>query len=124
MRKKEDKKRILIVDDDPAILDALRIVLEMEGYEVITLSSTDKIYKEVRSRKPSLILLDIWLPGGIDGTEVTRFIKAQEDLSHISVILISAVSNIRKMFKNSHADDFLAKPFDIDDVIEKANKYL
>src|SRR3989344_2911031 len=99
MRKKEDKKRILIVDDDPAILDALRIVLEMEGYEVITLSSTDKIYKEVRSRKPSLILLDIWLPGGIDGTEVTRFIKAQEDLSHISVILISAVSNNRNVAK-------------------------
>lgn len=123
MSKKKTKKKILVVDDDPAILESLEIILEMEGYKVIPLLNTDKIYKEIRRHKPSLILLDVWLSGGVDGTEITRFIKAQNEWKNVPVILISALSNVEKAAKSSYADDFLAKPFEIDDVIDKVNKF-
>jgi len=123
MSRKKAKKKILLVDDDRGILDSLEIILEMEGYEVRSLVSADGIYKEIRLHKPSLILLDIWLPGGVDGSEISRVLKTQEEWKHIPVILISAVSNIERVLENSYADDFLAKPFEIDDVIDKVEKY-
>lgn len=123
MSEKKDKKKILVVDDDRGILDSLQIILEMEGYEVIPLLNADRIYKEIRLHKPSLIILDIWLPGGVDGAAVARFLKSQEKWKNIPIILISAISNIEKVLEESFADDFLAKPFEIDDVIDKVEKY-
>lgn len=96
----------------------------MEGYKVIPLLRAERVYKEIEAHKPSLILLDIWLPGKIDGAEIARLIKTQEEWKHIPVILISAISNIEKALESSSADDFLAKPFELDDVIEKVNKYV
>ena len=124
MSERKVKKKILVVDDDPSILDSLQIILEDEGYKVISLLRADRIYKEIRLHKPSLILLDVWFPDGIDGAQITRFLKTQEECKHIPVILISAISNIEKVLENSYADDFLAKPFEIDDVIDRVKKYI
>lgn len=123
MKKKKIKKKILVVDDDREILDSLQIILEEEGYKVIPLLNPDRIYDRVVLHRPDLILLDVWFPHGIDGGEVASVLKSDKTTRNIPIILISAVSNIETLVKSSYADDFLAKPFEIDDVIEKVEKY-
>ena len=117
------KKRILIVDDDLSILECLQIILEEAGYEVVALSDGGNVLIKIIEANPHLVLLDIWLSGGVDGREITRKLKSGKDTQHIPVILISALSNIERLVKNSYADEFVAKPFELDDVLQKVGKY-
>ena len=118
------KKRILFVDDDIAILDSFKILLESEGFEVETDSSGDTISELVKRKvKPDLILMDVLL-SGTDGRDLTRFIKENNAVKHIPVILLSAHSSLSGMANKFGNEDFLEKPFDIDILIDKINKLI
>jgi two-component system cell cycle response regulator DivK len=80
---------ILIVDDDPANLLLTRSVLEREGYEVIGAGSADQARTLLSNRRPSLILMDIQLPG-IDGIEFTRELKGNRETSEIPIVILTA----------------------------------
>jgi two-component system alkaline phosphatase synthesis response regulator PhoP len=108
-------KKILIVDDDEAILEAVRIAIESEGYNVKTLVDGDKIDQVVRSFKPDLILLDLLLSGR-NGSEITQELKSYPDIKNIPVVIISAHPAAKTTAFAGGADDFLAKPFDLDDL--------
>jgi DNA-binding response OmpR family regulator len=112
-------KRILVLDDDIAILDALNDVLEYSGYTVSTLSSADVLFERIQEFKPDLILLDVMLAEQ-DGREICRRIKQSLGISNIPVILISATHNLSQcLTPNGGPDDFVAKPFDIDTLLHK-----
>lgn len=111
------KKKILIADDNPAILEALSLMLQDVGYDITTVSD-DKIIKQVVALKPDLLLLDIWLSGQ-DGREICKILKNRSDTKHIPVILISANKDTSVIAKEAGADDFLEKPFDMDDLLAK-----
>ena len=113
--------RIFVADDDQAILDSTQLLLEFEGHEVITASSGDAIHK-IESNLPDVILLDIWL-SGTNGVEIARFLKAQEDTSHIPIILFSANRNIESLAKEAGVEDTLTKPFDMETLLQKIQKY-
>lgn len=115
-------KRILVVDDDLAILEVIKIILDEKGYEVATATDSVSLYDEIKDKKPDLILLDIWMSGQ-DGQEITKFLKANGDTCNIPIVMISANNEGLKMAKDSGADDFLAKPFDIEDLLSKVDKY-
>src|SRR3989344_4970535 len=117
-----NSKTILIVDDDTAILDALSSMLISEGYDVITDTGTDVLNK-VKGYLPKIILLDVLLSGR-DGRAICKKIKQQQNLNTIPVILISAHPQIRATYKEYGADAFLAKPFDIDDLLDLIQKYV
>jgi CheY-like chemotaxis protein len=110
------KKRILVADDDPGILDALQIMLEEEGYEVDVTANGETV-KKVYENLPDLILLDIWM-SGMDGRDICKHLKGQEKTSHIPIIMVSANRDVEQMAKAAGADGFIAKPFQMDELLE------
>lgn len=104
-------KRVFIVEDDPSILDAAKMILEREGYEV-TLFTHGEPLLEPLDTVPDLIILDKQL-SGVDGIDVARHLKTQESTSHVPLIMVSANPNISTLAKNAGAEEFLEKPFDV-----------
>jgi DNA-binding response OmpR family regulator len=117
-------KKILAVDDDSDILDVIRIILEEEGYEVFTLANGKHVFDVVEENDPDLILLDVML-GGLDGRDICRALKEHESFKKIPVVMISASHNLNNLLLMPGApDNFLAKPFDIDRLIEMVKSEL
>lgn len=115
-------KKILIVDDDPAILDATQMLLELEGFVVQAALKAETVYG-VDYGSIDLILLDIWLSGH-DGLEICKYLKKNPKTQTIPIIMVSASGEVQKATKEAGADDFLAKPYEIDDLVEKIKKNL
>ena len=118
-----DKKKIFIFDDNLQILELCTEILDDLGCEVKTSPTTNQIVDQVRDFMPDLIFMDNWLPD-ISGIAATQLIKANPELKHIPVIYFSANSNISELADEAGAEDFLAKPFDIDLFEDKVKKFL
>src|SRR6516165_4336848 len=103
-------KKILVVDDDPDILDAVQIVLEFAGYEVKTTEKGEyaENLRDTNGGFPNLIILDVLLSGK-DGRLICQKLKSQHDTKHIPIIMISAHPNATQSVAAVGADDFLAK---------------
>lgn len=114
-------KKILVADDDPAILDAIKIILEMEGYKVDTTVNGETVAK-MFEEPPHLLLLDIWMSGQ-DGRDICKALKAQHSTKNIPIIMVSASRDIEQSALNAGADDFLAKPFEIKDLLQKVKQH-
>ena len=109
------------MDDDHDIVDIIKIILEDEGYEVNTLTNGRDVLKSIENDRPDLILLDVML-GGIDGRDICKAIKSDVLLSSIPIVMISASHNLHNLLtEKGSPNDFLAKPFDIDNLIKKVN---
>lgn len=117
------KKKIFIFDDNLEILDLCSEILEDLGFVVHTSPTTNNIEDQVHKISPDLIFMDNWLPD-ISGIEATKLLKSNDDLRHIPVIYFSANSKIDELAKEAGADDFIAKPFDIDYFEDLVKKYL
>lgn len=115
------KKRVYVADDDPAILEIITMILEDEGFEVET-SADGRSLQEDGVITPDLVLLDIRMSGS-DGGEICRNLKSKADTKNIPVILVSANKDITTIAKNCSANDFLPKPFEINDLIQLTRKY-
>ncbi len=116
------KKKILVADDNPAILDALRIMLEEEGYEVETTVNGATV-QDMKQPLPDLLLLDIWM-SGIDGRDVCKLLKGAAATKHIPIIMISATKDIAQIAKDSGADDCISKPFQMEHLLAIVAKYV
>jgi DNA-binding response OmpR family regulator len=116
------KKKILIADDNPAILDALKIMLEEEGYDVET-TVDGATARDMREHLPDLLLLDIWM-SGIDGRDICKHLKSAAATRHIPVIMISATKDIEQIAKDSGADDFISKPFQMEHLLAMVAKHV
>lgn len=116
------KKKILVADDDPSILEAIQLILEDSGYEVVTTVNGETIY-QMEKEYPDLLLLDIWMSGQ-DGSDICRFLKSRETTKDIPVIMISANKDTQAIAKEAGADDFITKPFEMDDLLEKVAQYV
>jgi CheY-like chemotaxis protein len=114
-------KTVLIADDDLAIVDVLGILLEEEGYAVAMITGGDVI-QETQRVQPDVILLDVRLSGQ-DGREICRSLKRQDETKGIPIILVSANHDLPAIAQEAGADDHLAKPFDIDDLLTKIAIY-
>jgi len=119
-------KKILVIEDDKDIRDTIVYVLEEEKYEVIS-SEDSKILRSVTDIKPDMILLDNWLTewkSDANGEQLSRELKSNPATSHIPVIIISAVSNIKDIAKAGLADAYLRKPFDLTELTALVKKHL
>jgi len=121
MRSKQ--KKIFVVDDEPDILEFLQDLLEGEGYTVAITDNAEYIEKLHADGLPDLILIDVLLSGK-DGREIIMYLKSQEATRHIPVIMFSAHPSAEKTASAAGADDFLAKPFELDEVLAKIAKYV
>lgn len=115
-------KRILVVDDDPDILEVFQVALESENYSVFPLLSQRYIFKNIRDFNPDLIILDIML-NGMDGRAVFKELRLNPDTENIPVILASARYDESYISSQKyHPDDYLEKPFDMGEMLQKVNK--
>ena len=117
------KKRLLVVDDEQDILEFLKIILEEDGYTVDTTDKDDYQEKLNNDILPDLILLDMLLSGK-DGREIVKYLKMQEETKHIPIIMFSAHPGAQEITRQAGADDFVAKPFEIDLLLNKIAQYL
>ena len=108
-------KRVLILDDDPDILQICAIVLKKKGFDVSTLNNSNQVLEQVQSYQPDVILMDNWIPGP-GGIEATRMLKLSPETHDIPVIFFSANSNVTALAREAQADYFLQKPFDINEL--------
>ena len=116
--------KILIVEDDPDITLALSSILEDAGYTVVTTDGAlDPLPANDTTTLPDLILLDMLLSGQ-DGRELARRWKSQPSTWHIPIIMLSAHPDAAQEAKAAGADDFLAKPFEMDELLTRVSKHL
>ncbi|MDQ6761998.1 MAG: response regulator [Bacteroidota bacterium] len=115
-------KTILVADDDLAILEAMQMLLEDDGYDVIT-TANGKDVKKLCGKKPDLVFLDIWM-SGIDGKVICRQIKEDPATSEIPVVMFSANRDTKEISLECGADDFILKPFEIKDLLALVHKYV
>ncbi len=116
------KKKILIADDDPSICDSVKMMLELEGYDVDTTVDGETIYK-MEKEYPDLLLLDIWMSGQ-DGRDICKYLKKEAHTKHIPIIMVSASRDIKTSAQEAGADDFLEKPFEQEELLKKILKHI
>jgi DNA-binding response OmpR family regulator len=114
-------KQIMIADDDDAILDALGAMLEYKGYDV-RLVLNGKGLTEMEHELPDLLLLDIWM-SGVDGRDICKKLKAASKTAKMPIVLISASKDIHSSAIEAGADDFMAKPFEIEELYKMIELY-
>lgn len=112
------EKNIYLVEDDADIRELIRYLLSKYGYNVFQCATAHIFREKMNERLPDLIILDIMLPDG-NGVDICAEIKSNEATRHIPVLLMSANINNALKFNESAAEDFISKPFNIDDLLEK-----
>jgi len=117
-------KRILVVDDNTDILQIVKIILENNGFEVVVTPNGEETLLKTETFHPQLILMDVFLSSGIDGREICKTLKANSETKDIPVILFSAQVKMEDGFKSWGADDFIAKPFEVKELINKIKSHL
>lgn len=110
--------KVLIVDDNSDILWVVETVLKRYGFEVLALPKGEDVLPKTKLFSPDLILLDVFL-SGIDGIEVCNKLKDNPKTKDIPVIMFSAHTNFEEVQKFCKADDFIAKPFDVSELVNK-----
>ena len=116
-------KQIMIVDDDKNILEFMHLALAFEGYDV-RVSTTGKDLQQVQPGElPDLILLDVKLIDE-DGRVICKQLKTNEQTKDVPIIMLSAHVSERKLREECPIDDFLAKPFELDILLDKVEKHL
>lgn len=111
-------KKILIVDDEVEILEALRIVLEARSFLVETISDPVVVEKVLSGLNPDIIFIDLSMPN-IDGSVVTRKLKKNPATSSIPVVVMSAHTDTEQRAIDAGADGHLEKPFQVKDFLAK-----
>lgn len=116
---------ILVVDDDSAILDAMQLMLEDEGYDVRVTEKAGcaESLPVGNGGLPDLIILDVLLSGK-DGRAICRQLKSRPETRHIPIVMISAHPDAARSVREVGADAFLAKPFSVDALLDTVTALL
>jgi two-component system response regulator RpaA len=117
--------KILIIDDDPAILELVSVNLDMAGYEVWRANDGIKGQAMAMQLLPDLVILDLMLPN-VDGFTVCQRLRRNERTAEVPILMLTALSNLKDKIEgfNSGADDYLTKPFEIDELLVRIRALL
>lgn len=120
-----ESRRILVIEDDPDILEILEYNLANEGFEVVCAIDGERGLREAAANKPSLILLDLMLPG-IPGLEVCRRLRAASNTRDVPIIIVTAKGEEADTVAGLEvgADDYVSKPFRIRELVARVNAVL
>lgn len=120
--------KILVVDDEPDIREVVGIVLETSGHEVMYAEDGKKGLSLVKKWQPDLIILDVMMPK-MNGMQVLQLLRNMDEFDHIPVIMLTATTQYAReddehYKKKTGADDFISKPFNPADLVERVNNVL
>jgi DNA-binding response OmpR family regulator len=122
----EEKKRVLCVEDEPEMIDLIKLILERRGFEVLGAVGGKEGLEVIRREMPDLVLLDLMMPE-VDGWEVFRQMKADEQLEDIPVVVVTAKAQSIDKVLGLHiakVDDYVTKPFGPQELLKSVNKVL
>lgn len=119
----EKSTKILVVDDDSGIGEMLKTLLEFYGYEVEVTEKPLEAEKIIQQENIDIVLLDM-LISGVDGTDVCAGIRENPEISETPVLMMSALHDAGPKCKKAGANDFVAKPFEVEDLTERIEKIL
>lgn len=119
------QKVILIADDEPDIVETIKFLVESEGYKCLTAFDGQEALKLAKEKLPDLMLLDVMMPK-INGYKVSRLLKFDAKYKDIPILMITARSQEedRLIGEETGADEYITKPFDVNEVLEKIKAYL
>ena len=119
------KARVLIVDDEPDIVESIKFNLELENIECLVAYDGEDALLKAKKEKPNLILLDIMLPK-INGYKIARLLKFDESYKDIPIIMLTARTQKTDIAlgEETGADEYVAKPFDMEMLVGLAKRYL
>ena len=115
--------RILVVDDDPDIGIMIKTILEYHGYVVTVISKADQAEEMLRTGSFGLLIMDMLL-SGVNGVDICSGLKQDPTTGHVPVIMISAHPNAQKLCRDAGAEDFISKPFEMQEILAKIEKYV
>jgi two-component system response regulator VicR len=119
-------ERILVIEDEPQMIDLIRLILETRGYQVMAAQGGEEGLDTMRIERPDLILLDIMMPE-MDGGDVYHRMQQEPELSQIPVIVVTAKAAPidRVLWMNvAQVDDYVTKPFGPDDLLNSVERVL
>jgi len=122
----ERKKKVLCIEDEPEMISLIRLILERKGFAFVGAVGGKEGLEAVRREKPDLILLDLMMPG-VDGWEVYRQIKADEEFKDIPVIVVTAKAQSIDKVLGLHiakVDDYITKPFGPQELLDSIYRVL
>jgi two-component system response regulator VicR len=122
----EDKKVVVCVEDEPEMIDLVKLILGRKGFELVGAVGGREGLETVRQLKPDLVLLDLMMPD-MDGWEVYQKMKTDEDLKDIPVIVVTAKAQSIDKVLGLHiakVEDYVTKPFGPQELLQAVNKVL
>lgn len=122
----ESAKRVIYVEDEPEMIDLVRLILKRKGFEVIGANGGREGLTMIRQQLPDLVLLDLMMPD-MDGWEVYQQMKSEVKTRNIPVIVITAKAQSIDKVLGLHiakVDDYIAKPFSPNELLESVEKVL
>lgn len=117
------KKKVLLCDNDPDIIEIVSLILSGKGFQVFICTNCEDVKDKIDTHHPDLIIMDLWIPE-MGGEKATVMLKKDPTYANIPVIILSANNEIESISKRSGADGFVAKPFEIKDLINKINDHI
>ena len=121
MMKKQEK--ILVLDDDTDIGTMIKMMLEYKGYSVTVFERADQAAELLGNAGVDLVIMDMLL-SGVNGTDLCAELKKNVSTAHIPVIMISAHPNAKEICLQAGADEFMSKPFDMQDVLSRIDRLI
>ena len=114
---------ILVLDDDPDICIMIKMVLDYYGYDAMDAENEETATKIISSNHVDLLIMDMLL-SGVDGTDICRRLKLDKETSSIPILMFSAHPTAKETCLAAGADDFISKPFEMNDMMEKISFFL
>ena len=114
---------ILVLDDDPDICIMIKMVLDYYGYDAMDAENEETATKIISSNHVDLLIMDMLL-SGVDGTDICRRLKLDKETSSIPILMFSAHPTAKDTCLAAGADDFISKPFEMNDMMEKISFFL
>ena len=119
----KEKSLILVLDDDPDICIMIKMVLDYYGYDAMDAENEENAKKIISSNRVDLLIMDMLL-SGVDGTDICRQLKQDKETSSIPILMFSAHPTAKETCLAAGADDFISKPFEMNDMMDKINFFL
>jgi DNA-binding response OmpR family regulator len=122
----EEKKKVVCIEDEPEMIDLVKLILGRKGFDLIGAMGGREGLEAVRRVKPDLVLLDLMMPD-MDGWEVYQQMKADEELSNIPVIVVTAKAQSIDKVLGLHiakVDDYVTKPFGPQELLQSVERVL
>lgn len=119
----KNKIDILVVEDDADLGLLLTTMLKFSGFTVYRCDTPSCVMEKIDELKPELVLTDMLL-SGFDGRDICKMVKAAKDHAHVKVMMMSAHPDAEETCRDAGADEFIFKPFDMDELVGKASALL